>query len=272
MSRLARTVVLLSALSGLAACREEVSPWDPERIARMPLREQVGQMIASAVYIRPDARPATDTVLARRLAASGVGGVRLLPGSAAVAARRVAVLQSIVRRPLLVIADLDRGAGGALAGTDELPPPAFLAAWGAEHVAEGARRAAEEARAAGVNFAMLSAPSFPYLAPLPGAVGSGADSAFAAYAQALAEAGLVVGVRTLSPGERGDVGKGRGGEHGEVHPDGVCLRRRASCPFRHVVRAPAGQEGGGRQLVHAGQGPPPRRGPGPRSPAAGGAR
>ncbi|HEX6912075.1 MAG TPA: hypothetical protein VF142_16860, partial [Longimicrobium sp.] len=197
---------MLAALPLLAACRDEASPWAQERIARMPLREQVGQMVAPAVYVGPDARPAQDTVLARRLAAGAVGGVRLLPGSADVAARRVAVLQAAVRRPLLVIADLDRGAGGALAGTDELPPPAALASWDGERVEQAAARAAGGARAAGVNFAMLSAPSFPYPSALPGPAGPRADSAFAAYAQALAKAGLVVGVRALSPGpEQADV-------------------------------------------------------------------
>jgi CubicO group peptidase (beta-lactamase class C family)/beta-glucosidase-like glycosyl hydrolase len=201
-----RALVLLAALPALAACRAETSPWAEERIARMPLREQVAQMVAPAVYVGADARAAQDTVLARRLAAAGVGGVRLLPGSADVAARRVALLQATARRPLLVIADLDRGAGGALAGADELPPPAALAAWNGERVGQAAARAADDARAAGVNFAMLSAPSFPYAAALPGAVGPRADSAFAAYAQALAERGLVVGVRALSPGpEAADV-------------------------------------------------------------------
>jgi beta-N-acetylhexosaminidase len=192
--------LLIAALPLLAACRDEASPWAQERIVRMTLREQVAQMVAPAVYIRPDARPAQDTVLARRLSAAGVGGVRLLPGSGAVAARRVAVLQSMAQRPLLVIADLDRGAGGALAGADELPPPAALASWSGERIAEAAARAAQGARAAGVNFGMLSAPSFPYAAALPGAVGPRADSAFASYAQALAKSGLVVGIRALSPG------------------------------------------------------------------------
>jgi CubicO group peptidase (beta-lactamase class C family)/beta-glucosidase-like glycosyl hydrolase len=201
-----RLALLIAALPVLAACREEVSPWAQERIVRMTLREQVAQMVAPAVYVGPDARPAQDSVLARRLAVSGVGGVRLLPGSAAVAARRVALLQATVRRPLLVIADLDRGAGGALAGADELPPPAALAGWDGERVAQAAARAAEGARAAGVNFGMLSAPSFPYPSALPGVAGPRADSAFASYAQALAESGLVVGVRALSPGpEAADV-------------------------------------------------------------------
>ena len=203
---LTRFTLLLAALPALAACRDEVSPWAQERIVRMTLREQVAQMVAPAVYVGPDARPAQDSVLARRLAVSGVGGVRLLPGSAAVAARRVALLQRTVRRPLLVIADLDRGAGGALAGADELPPPAALAGWNTKRIAEAAARAAEGARAAGVNFGMLSAPSFPYASALPGPAGPRADSAFTAYAQALAEDGLVVGVRALSPGpEAADV-------------------------------------------------------------------
>jgi beta-N-acetylhexosaminidase len=204
-----RAPVLLRALAlllPLAACRAPESPWAPERVPRMALREQVAQMVAPAVYVGADARPAQDTALARRLAASGVGGIRLLPGSAAVAARRIALLQSTARRPLLVIADLDRGAGGALAGADELPPPASLAAWDAERIGPVARRVAADARRIGINFGMLSAPSFPHASALPAAAGAPADSAFARFAQALAKEGLLVGVRALSPGpEAADV-------------------------------------------------------------------
>ncbi|HEX6042255.1 serine hydrolase [Longimicrobium sp.] len=197
---LATLGLLLAALAPLAACRDEVSPWAQERIVRMPLREQVAQMVAPAVYVRPDARTSQDTLIARRLAASAVGGVRLLPGSASVAERRVGLIQRTARRPLLVIADLDRGAGGALAGAAELPPPASLATWDGERIRAAAARAAADARAAGVNFAMLSAPSFPRQTALPAPGGARADSAFAAYAQALAENGLIVGLRALSPG------------------------------------------------------------------------
>ena len=190
----------------LAACRDDVSPWAPERVPRLPLREQVAQMVAPSVYVGADARPAQDTALARRLAAAGVGGVRLLPGSALVATRRIALLQATVRRPLLVIADLDRGAGGALAGADELPPPSSLAAWEAERIGAAAARVAADARRLGINFGMLSAPSFPYASALPAPAGAAADSAFARFAQGLAEGGMLVGVRALSPGpEAADV-------------------------------------------------------------------
>jgi CubicO group peptidase (beta-lactamase class C family)/beta-glucosidase-like glycosyl hydrolase len=191
---------VLAAALALAACRDDASPWARERIARMPLREKVAQMVAPAVYVGADARPGQDTVLARRLAAEAVGGVRLLPGSAPVAARRVALLQRMARRPLLVIADLDRGVGGALQGGEELPPPASLGALEDDVVGRIAARAAEGARNAGINFGLLSAPSFPYAAALPGPAGPRAERAFAGYAKGLVDAGLVVGVRALSPG------------------------------------------------------------------------
>lgn len=192
--------MVLAAALAPAACREPASPWARERVARMPLREKVAQMVAPAVYVGADARPAQDSVLARRLATEGVGGVRLLPGSAQVAARRVALLQSTARRPLLVIADLDRGVGGTLEGGEELPPPASLGALGEDAVGRIAARTAEGARAIGINFGLLSAPSFPYPAALPGPAGPRAERAFADFAGGLAEAGLVVGVRALSPG------------------------------------------------------------------------
>jgi CubicO group peptidase (beta-lactamase class C family)/beta-glucosidase-like glycosyl hydrolase len=190
------------ALAGfaLAGCRDEVSPWARERAARMPLREKVAQMVAPAVYVGADARPAQDTVLARRLALEAVGGIRLLPGDAAVAARRVALLQRTARRPLLVISDLDRGAGGTLQGAEELPPPASLGGMEADGVRRVAARAADGARTLGINFVLLSAPSFPYASPLPHPSGARAERAFADYAAGLADEGLVVGVRALSPG------------------------------------------------------------------------
>jgi CubicO group peptidase (beta-lactamase class C family)/beta-glucosidase-like glycosyl hydrolase len=199
-ARLLRILPVLAAALALAACRDEESPWARDRIARMPLREKVAQMVAPAVYVGADARPGQDTVLARRLATEMVGGIRLLPGSAEVASRRVALLQQTARRPLLVIADLDRGVGGALAGAEELPPPASLGALDEEAVGRIAARAAERARTVGINFGLLSAPSFPYAAALPGPAGPHAERAFADYAAGLAEAGLVVGVRALSPG------------------------------------------------------------------------
>lgn len=199
-ARILRIVPVLAAALALGSCRDEVSPWARERIARMPLREKVAQMVAPAIYVGADARPAQDTVLARRLATEGVGGVRLLPGSAQVAARRVALLQRLARRPLLVIADLDRGVGGALEGAEELPPPASLGSLDDEAVGRIAARAAEGARGIGINFGLLSAPSFPYAAALPGPAGPQAERAFADYAAGLADAGLVVGVRALSPG------------------------------------------------------------------------
>lgn len=191
---------MLAAALALAACRDEVSPWAHERVARMTLREKVAQMVAPAIYVGADARPAQDTVLARRLATEAVGGVRLLPGSAEVAARRVALLQRFARRPLLVIADLDRGVGGTLEGREELPPPASLGSLDEETVGRIAARAAEGAGTIGINFGLLSAPSFPYAAALPGPSGAQAERAFADYAAGLADAGLVVGVRALSPG------------------------------------------------------------------------
>jgi CubicO group peptidase (beta-lactamase class C family)/beta-glucosidase-like glycosyl hydrolase len=192
--------MVLAAALALAACRDDVSPWARERVERMPLREKVAQMVAPAVYVGADARPEQDTILARRLATEAVGGIRLLPGSAPVAARRVALLQRMARRPLLVIADLDRGVGGALAGAEELPPPASLGVLDDEAVGRIAARAAEGARTLGINFGLLSAPSFPYAAALPGPAGPHAERAFADYAAGLAQAGLVVGVRALSPG------------------------------------------------------------------------
>ncbi|HEX2080027.1 MAG TPA: serine hydrolase, partial [Longimicrobium sp.] len=192
--------VLLLGVLALAGCRDETSPWARERVARMPLREKVAQMVAPALYVGADARPAQDTLLANRVAAEELGGVRLLPGSAQVAARRIALLQRTARRPLLVIADLDRGPGGTLDGAEEMPPPAALGALDEAGVDRVAQRVGEEARRLGINFGLLSAPSFPHATALPGPVGPRAEQAFAHFAGELAEDGVAVAVRALSPG------------------------------------------------------------------------
>ncbi len=84
--------------------------------------------------------------------ALGVGGFILFGGPAEAAARLVAELRRRAQRPLLIGADLERGAGQQFAGLGEWPPPAALATLGAEAVAAAARATAREALQVGVNW------------------------------------------------------------------------------------------------------------------------
>ncbi|MBB4636120.1 serine hydrolase [Longimicrobium terrae] len=202
MTRIRPSALAAALLALLAAgCRQaETSPWSEDRLARMELRARVAQMLAPAVYVGADARAVADTALARRFAQAGVGGVRLLPGTLPVAERRLGAIQRASRLPLLVIADLDRGVGGALAGASELPPPLSLGTAEGERVDAAAAQASAEAGRLGINFALLTAPSFPYPTALPAPWGAGADSAFVRYARQLSAGGMLVGVRALSAG------------------------------------------------------------------------
>lgn len=84
--------------------------------------------------------------------AVGVGGFILFGGTAEAAARLTASLRDRAGRPLLIGADLERGAGQQFAGLSEWPPPAALAALGAGAIAAAARATAREAREVGVNW------------------------------------------------------------------------------------------------------------------------
>ncbi len=82
----------------------------------------------------------------------GVGGFILFGGTAAAAARLTGELRERAGRPVLVGADLERGAGQQFAGLSEWPPPAALATLGPDAVRAAARATAREALQVGVNW------------------------------------------------------------------------------------------------------------------------
>ncbi len=83
----------------------------------------------------------------------GVGGFILFGGVAEAVARLTASLRDRAGRPLLVGADLERGAGQQFGGATTLPPPLALGVGGDGEVARRAGRiTAEEALALGVNW------------------------------------------------------------------------------------------------------------------------
>ena len=101
-----------------------------------------------AVHGFEPARPAIDRALAL-----GVGGFILFGGPAAEVRALTRELHARSRLPLLVGADLERGAGQQFAGFTGLPPLAALASLGDRDVVRRAARVtAQEARRLGVNW------------------------------------------------------------------------------------------------------------------------
>ncbi|MEP6764222.1 MAG: glycoside hydrolase family 3 N-terminal domain-containing protein [Gemmatimonadaceae bacterium] len=95
-----------------------------------------------------DARPLINEALAL-----GVGGFLLLGGEQDVVRALAKELQLKSKHPLLIAADLERGAGQQFSGATGLPPVAAIAAVGdIESLKRAARLTAREARTMGVNW------------------------------------------------------------------------------------------------------------------------
>ncbi len=83
----------------------------------------------------------------------GVGGFIIFGGTAESVRKLTAVLLRRAGRPLLLAADLERGAGQQIAGLTEFPPPMALASLGDPAVVRWAAAVtAQEARAVGINW------------------------------------------------------------------------------------------------------------------------
>jgi beta-glucosidase-like glycosyl hydrolase len=83
----------------------------------------------------------------------GVGGFIIFGGTAESVRRLTADLLRRAGRPLLLAADLERGAGQQIAGLTEFPPPMALASLGDPAVVRWAASVtAQEARAVGINW------------------------------------------------------------------------------------------------------------------------
>ena len=87
--------------------------------------------------------------------AFGAGGFILFGGTADAVFALTARLRREAGRPLLIAADLERGAGQQVAGLDELPPPLALASLGDSAVLRGAGvLTALEALSVGINWVL----------------------------------------------------------------------------------------------------------------------
>ena len=151
---------LVLALAAACGPAKPESPWSDAAFDRLTLREKAAQMVVARI---PSVSP-PDTTLERlkRWTRAGGGGVELPGGNARLAAELAAALRLDAPRPPLVVARMERGAGGAFAGSTELPAPAALAAAGDAELAEEAGGIlAAEAKAIGIDLLLLPGPPLP---------------------------------------------------------------------------------------------------------------
>jgi len=129
---------------------------DPARLdpARLdPARRDLAQLLLPVIRWTPergfsDARPLIDEALAL-----GVGGFQLVGGEQDGVRALAKELQLKSKHPLLIAAELERGAGQQFAGATGLPPVAAITALGdVEALRRAARLTAREARTMGVNW------------------------------------------------------------------------------------------------------------------------
>lgn len=189
--------LLLAVTLALGSCRREEPEvrWAETVFPRLSLRARVAQMVVPAL----DAADATGG--ARRwVETDSVGGVLLRPGRARATAATLAALRATAPVPLLAVAEVDGGVGALVPEGTDFPPAAVLAARGlADEAREAGAATGAEARALGVDLAIVALPEIggaaPVALPRP-AVSTGAE-AVAAYLEGLRGEGVLAAVRAL---------------------------------------------------------------------------
>ncbi len=142
-------------------------------------RRDLAQLLIPVIRWSPDrgfaeVRPMIDEALAL-----GVGGFQLLGGEQDGVRALAKELQLKSRHPLLIAAELERGAGQQFAGATGLPPLAAITALGdIESLRRAARLTAREARTMGVNWNLAPVCDLDLLAenPLVGTRAMGSDA------------------------------------------------------------------------------------------------
>jgi beta-glucosidase len=113
----------------------------------------LARLLMPALRWQPDTGFQHESALVDQALALGVGGFIIFGGPAEEVRRLTSSLASRVSRPLLLAADLERGAGQQFAGLQELPPPRAL---GALSDLDAIRRAgaatARDALSVGINW------------------------------------------------------------------------------------------------------------------------
>ena len=114
-----------------------------------------GRLVFPALRWRVDSGFAHEAAAIAAALEFGAGGFILFGGTADTVFELTARLRREAGRPLLIAADLERGAGQQVAGLDELPPPRALASLGDPAVLRGAGvLTALEALSVGINWVL----------------------------------------------------------------------------------------------------------------------
>jgi len=112
-----------------------------------------GRLILPALRAGPDGGFAPEAARIADALDLGIGGFIVFGGTVESVRRLTADLLRRAGRPLLIAADLERGAGQQVAGMTEFPPPLALASLGEAAVVRWAGAVtAQEARAVGINW------------------------------------------------------------------------------------------------------------------------
>jgi CubicO group peptidase (beta-lactamase class C family)/beta-glucosidase-like glycosyl hydrolase len=198
------TSALLALLATTWGCtpRGGEGPFTEDTLAAMDLPARDAQVTAPALAVPSGGGPEADAAWARLTgwAADGVGGVLIAAAPGPALPARLDSAHAAAALPLLVVARLDRGAGGVIGGATELPALRGAAAAGEAPARDLGRLAGREARAAGVHLALVSAPAFPGIDGPPAAAPREAEErALLAFVQGLRDADLRVGLRTFAP-------------------------------------------------------------------------
>jgi len=116
-------------------------------------RRDLAQLLVPVVTWQPRGGFASARPLIENALALGVGGFQLVGGEQDTVRALAKELQLKSRHPLLIAAELERGAGQQFANATGLPPLAAIAATGdLESLKRAARLTAREARTMGVNW------------------------------------------------------------------------------------------------------------------------
>jgi beta-glucosidase-like glycosyl hydrolase len=119
----------------------------------MPDELLAGRLILPALRAAPTGGFAPEAAAIADALELGVGGFIIFGGNVESVRRLTVDLTRRAERPLLLAADLERGAGQQVEGLTEFPPPLALAALGDAAVARWAGAVtAQEARAVGINW------------------------------------------------------------------------------------------------------------------------
>jgi len=116
-------------------------------------RRDLAQLLVPTLHWQPGQGFAAVRPLIEEAIALGVGGFQLVGGEQDTVRALAKELQVKSRHPLLIAAELERGAGQQFAGATGLPPVAAITATGdLESLRRAARLTAREARTMGVNW------------------------------------------------------------------------------------------------------------------------